>query len=122
VSKIQIGFDGPGQPDCKLQTTKDKRIEVTYTAPVAGEYKIHVKYNDLPVPGSPFKLKVVGDVKAALEKVKISGATKEGKVNVENNIVVDGREVGILGELMMGIKKGTVGGLFYLLINLYTCG
>ncbi|XP_035706839.1 filamin-B isoform X2 [Folsomia candida] len=97
VSKIQIGFDGPGQPECRLNTKKDKSIDVTYTSPVAGEYKIHVRYDDKPIPGSPFKCKIIGDVKGAVDKVKASGDTKEGKVNVNNTILVDGREVGILG-------------------------
>jgi hypothetical protein len=57
VTKIQIGFDGPSQPDCKLVTKKDKSVDVTYMAPVAGEYKIHVRYDEKPVIGSPFKLK-----------------------------------------------------------------
>lgn len=65
---------------------------------MAGEYKVHVRYNDNPVPGSPFKCKIIGDVKSAVEKIKSSGATTEGKLNVENLIKVDGREVGILGK------------------------
>lgn len=97
VSKIQIGFDGPGQPDCKLNTKKDQSIEVTYTASVAGDYQIHVRYEDKAVPGSPFKCKIIGDVKGAVGKMKASGDTKEGKLNATNTILIDGREVGILG-------------------------
>jgi hypothetical protein len=100
VSKIQIGFDGPSQPDCKLVTKKDKTIDVTYTAPVAGEYKIHVRYEDKPIPGSPFKCKIIGDVSSAVGKMKISGDIKEGKINSNNSILIDGREVGILGTSM----------------------
>jgi len=97
VTKIQIGFEGASQPDCKLVTKKDKSIDVTYTAPVAGEYKIHVRYDGTPVTGSPYKCKILGEVKTALAKVKVSGATKDGRVNQENNIIIDGRDVGIVG-------------------------
>lgn len=105
MSKIQIGFDGPAQPQCTLTTKKDKSVDVAYTAPVAGEYKIHVKYDDKAVTGSPFKCKIIGDVKAAVGKVKVSGAVKEGKVNKENDILIDGREVGILGRFVY-VEKG----------------
>jgi len=104
MTKIQIGFDGPAQPDCKLTTKKDKSVDVTYTAPVAGDYKIHVQYADKHVPGSPFKCKIIGDVKAAVGKVKSSGATKEGKINTDNTILIDGREVGIVGGLTANME------------------
>jgi len=98
VTKLQIGFDGPSQPQCKLTTNKDKSVDVTYTAAVAGDYKIHIRYDEKPLNGSPFKCKIVGDVKASVSKVKLLGATKEAKINADNEVVVDGREVGICGK------------------------
>lgn len=65
---------------------------------MGGDYKIHVKYKDAYVHSSPFKVKIVGDVKASVDKVKTSGAIKEAKNNADNAITVDGREVGISGK------------------------
>lgn len=79
-------------------TKKDKSVDVTYITAVGGDYKIHVKYKDAYVHSSPFKVKIVGDVKASVDKVKTSGAIKEAKNNADNTITVDGREVGISGK------------------------
>jgi len=99
VAQLQIGFEGPAQPEVKLVTKKDKSVDVTYITAVGGDYKIHVKYKDAYVHSSPFKVKIVGDVKASVDKVKTSGAIKEAKNNADNAITVDGREVGISGGL-----------------------
>jgi filamin len=99
VTKLQIGFEGPAQPEVKLVTKKDKTVDVTFITAVGGDYKIHVKYKDNYIHSSPFKCKIVGDVKASVDKVKSSGAIKEAKNNADNTITIDGREVGISGGL-----------------------
>ncbi|CAL8124202.1 unnamed protein product [Orchesella dallaii] len=99
VTLLQIGFDGPSQPEVKLVTKKDNQVDVTYTVNVAGEYKIHVKYNDNYIHGSPYKCKILGDVKASVQKVKVTGAVKDALSGKSNEIIIDGREVGISGGL-----------------------
>lgn len=99
VTQLQIGFDGPSQPEVKLVTKKDNGVDVTYTVNVAGDYKIHVKYGEHYIHGSPYKCKILGDVKASVQKVKVTGATKEALSGKSNDITVDGREVGISGGL-----------------------
>jgi len=99
ITLLQIGFDGPSQPECKLVTNKNKNVDVTYTTKVAGDYKIHIRYQDKNIPGSPFKTKILGDAKASVSKVKISGAIKEAKINESNQIIVDAREAGLTGGL-----------------------
>jgi hypothetical protein len=100
VTKLQIGFEGPAQPEVKLVTKKDKTVDVTFITAVGGDYKIHVKYNDNYIHASPYKCKIVGDVKASVDKVKSSGAIKEAKNNADNQITIDGREVGISGTII----------------------
>jgi filamin len=105
VSKLALAFDGPSKPECKMTTQKDGSVDVVYTTALAGEYKIHVKFDDEHVPGSPFAVKILGDVKANVQKVKVSGpAIKTGKVNAVNDIVVDAREAGITSGLQVSME------------------
>lgn len=97
VKKLQIGFEGPAQPETKLVTKANKNVDVTFVTAVGGNYKIHVMYDEHYISGSPYNCKIIGDVKPSVDKVKVSGAIKEAKVNVENEILIDGKEVGICG-------------------------
>lgn len=94
---ISLGYNlGPSKPECKMTTQKDGSVDVVYTTPLAGDYKIHIKFEDAHIQGSPFLAKILGDVKGAVQKVKVTGAaTKNGKMNVVNEIIVDAREAGI---------------------------
>lgn len=54
-------------------------------------------YDEHYVCGSPFNCKLVGDVKPSVDKIKVTGAIKEAKKDVENEILIDGKDVGICG-------------------------
>lgn len=97
VKKLQIGFEGPSQPETKLVTKANKNVDVTFTTPVGGNYKIHVMYDEHYVLGSPYNCKLVGDVKPSVDKIKVSGAIKEAKKDEQNEILIDGKDVGICG-------------------------
>lgn len=103
VKKLQIGFEGPSQPETKLVTKANKNVDVTFTSPVGGNYKIHVMYDEHYVSGSPFNCKLVGDVKPSVDKIKVSGAIKEAKKDEENEILIDGKDVGICGKIKQKI-------------------
>lgn len=96
VTKLQIAFEGPAQPETKLVTKENKTVDVTFVTAVGGNYKIHVMYDGHYVQGSPYNCKIIGDVKPSVDKVKVSGAIGEAKANVENEVIIDGREVGIV--------------------------
>jgi len=105
VSKLALAFDGPSKPECKMTTQKDGSVDVVYTTQLAGDYKIHVKFEDEHIQGSPFAVKILGDVKANVQKVKVSGpALKTGKNNVTNEIIVDAREAGITSGLQVSME------------------
>lgn len=105
VTQIQIAFEGPSQPKATLVTNKDKTVDVTYTTQVPGDYKIHIKYSDKNIPGSPFKCTILGDIKASISKVKLGGPGLTGaKSNVTNEIVVDSTEAGFSGGLSAHIE------------------
>jgi len=79
-----------------MTTQKDGSVDVIYTTPLAGDYKIHIKFEEGHIQGSPFVVKILGDVQKAVQKVKVSGpALKNGKMNVVNEIIVDARDAGI---------------------------
>ncbi len=101
MKKLQIGFEGPSQPETKLVTKANKNVDVTFTTPVGGNYKIHVMYDEHYVSGSPYMCKLVGDVKPSVDKIKVSGAIKEAKKDVENEILIDGKDVGICGTVKL---------------------
>ena len=96
VALLAVAFDGPAKPECMLTTQKDGSVDAAYKTPVPGEYKIHIKFNDKHIDGSPFKVKILGDKKAAVEKIKVTGeAVTTGKACLTNEIIVDAVEAGI---------------------------
>jgi len=105
VSKLAIAFDGPSKPECKMTTQKDGSVDVCYTTPLAGDYKIHIKFEEAHIQGSPFLVKILGDVQKAVQKVKVTGpALKNGKMNAINEIIVDARDAGITSGLQVAME------------------
>jgi filamin len=104
VSLLAVAFDGPARPECMLTTQKDGSVDAAYKTPVPGEYKIHIKFNDKHIEGSPFKVKILGDKTAAVGKIKVSGASKEGKALITNEIIVDATEAGITSGLQCAME------------------
>lgn len=106
---------GPSKPEIVFKDNKDGSVEVTYVPKVGGDYKIHVNYEEKPVKGSPFYLKIKGNTantKKLVERISCSGdALKQGKVGVVNEVIVDCKDAGITGGLaiaMEGPSKPTV--------------
>jgi len=105
VSKLALAFDGPSKPECKMTTQKDGSVDVSYTTQLAGDYKVHIKFEEKHIQGSPFSVKILGDVKAAVENVKVAATTtKTGKNNAVNEVVVDAREAGITSGLQVSME------------------
>lgn len=81
---------------------------MTYVPKVGGDYKIHVSYEDKPVKGSPFFLKVKGNTestKKLVERISCSGeAMKQGKVGVSNEVLVNCKDAGITGGLKIAME------------------
>ena len=81
---------------------------MTYVPKVGGDYKIHVSYEDKPVKGSPFFLKVKGNSESTrklVEKISCTGeALKSGKVGTVNEVVVDCKDAGITGGLAIAME------------------
>ena len=81
---------------------------MTYVPKVGGDYKIHVSYEDKPVKGSPFYLKITGNAentKKLVEKISCSGdALSEGKVGTVNEVTVNCKDAGITGGLSIAME------------------
>lgn len=91
-----------------FKDNKDGSVEVTYVPKIGGDYKIHVNYEDKPVKGSPFYLKVKHNeenTKKIVERITCSGdALKEGKVGAVNEVVVNCKDAGITGGLGIAME------------------
>lgn len=91
-----------------FKDNKDGSVEVQYTPKVGGDYKIHVSYEGKPVKGSPYFLKVKGNIsntKKLVERITCSGeAMSKGKVGTVNEILVNVKDAGITGGLSIAME------------------
>lgn len=91
-----------------FKDNKDNSVEVTYVPKVGGDYKIHVSYEDKPVKGSPFFLKVKGNnenTKKLVQRITCTGeALKTGKVGTVNEVMVNCKDAGITGGLAIAME------------------
>jgi len=55
---LQVAMEGPSKPEVSFKDNKDGTLKVCYKPDKAGQYKIHLKFGDLHVPGSPFVINV----------------------------------------------------------------
>lgn len=98
VTQLQVGFEGPSQPEVKLVTRKNKNVDVTFIPEVGGDYKIHIKYKGEYIFKSPFLCKIIGSSRTKLGKLTCSGDTQKGRIGVKNSIIIDGRQLSVNGE------------------------
>ena len=59
VAPLGLGIDGPAEVKIETVDNKDGTVDVTYHPTEAGEYDVNVNFDGKPVPGSPFKAKIV---------------------------------------------------------------
>ena len=59
IGGLSVAMEGPSKPEVSFRKNeKDGTFILGYKPENAGEYKLHLKFNDKPVPGSPFAIKV----------------------------------------------------------------
>jgi filamin len=51
-------MEGTSKPEVSYRNNDNGTSTVTYKPLSIGEYKLHLKYMDKPVPGSPFTIKI----------------------------------------------------------------
>ncbi|XP_065067168.1 filamin-A-like isoform X4 [Rhopilema esculentum] len=85
----------------KVSDNGDGTYDIEYTPKELGVYTLDVTYENVPVPGSPFKFKVV---KPGPRKVKVHGpGLKKGYVNKPNAFIIDTKGAGP-GELSLAVE------------------
>lgn len=108
IANLSVAFEGPSKPEINFKDNKDGSVDVAYVPRVPGDYKIHLNYDSKPVKGSPFFLKISGEeaaTKKVVDLIKCSGpGLKEGKKDVNNEILVDCKEAGITGGLSVAME------------------
>uniref|UniRef100_A0AC35U6T8 Calponin-homology (CH) domain-containing protein n=1 Tax=Rhabditophanes sp. KR3021 TaxID=114890 RepID=A0AC35U6T8_9BILA len=101
--KLDVSFDGPSKADLKLVDHKSGCHELQYKVPKSGEYLIGIKWNNVHIPESPFKVFVAAstDQSCLLELAGFPGGavlinkpctfnllTHNAKGNIEAQLVV----------------------------------
>ncbi|KAF7496661.1 Filamin-C [Sarcoptes scabiei] len=108
VSGLTVAFEGPTKPEINFNSSKDGAVDVGYTPKAGGQYKIHIKYEGKEIVGSPFKCNITGDEathRKLTEKVKVGGPNiSAGKVNQENQLIIDCKEAGITGGISFAME------------------
>ena len=51
-------MEGPSKPEISFKNAPDGTIKVLYKPSVAGAYKLNIKFDGLPLPGSPYSITV----------------------------------------------------------------
>jgi len=55
---INFAMEGPSKPEVNFRNNNDMTITVQYKPTVAGDYRLHLKFNDIHLPGSPFPITI----------------------------------------------------------------
>ena len=55
---LNIAVEGPSKPEVGFKDNRDGTLTVNYKPETPGQYKIHLKFGDFHVPGSPFSINV----------------------------------------------------------------
>ncbi|XP_054153776.1 filamin-A-like [Oppia nitens] len=108
VTGLTVAFEGPSKPEINFHNNKDGSVDVAYTPKTGGDYKIHVKYENKEIIGSPFSCRITGDHKTHkqyVDKIKVSGPNlATGSVNKTNEVHVDCKDAGITGGINFAME------------------
>ena len=55
AADLRVSIKGSATVKHEVREGKDGGLEVTYAAPMSGEYRISISMGPTPVPGSPFR-------------------------------------------------------------------
>ena len=59
IGGLSVSMEGPAKPEINFKKNeKDGTMILTYKPDTAGQYKLHLKFADIHVPGSPFPINV----------------------------------------------------------------
>ena len=107
--RVNCTIDGPAEPSANREPMDDGNLEITYTPPLPGEYKVTVQVDGKHIKGSPYKVEVIGEKDPKLERVsKVDVAGKGiaiGKCCMQNEFWIDGRKANITAGLTVHIKN-----------------
>lgn len=83
---------------CGLKLLKSGQLAIVFTPREQGDHTVSVRRRGNHIGGSPFRFDVLSRDIGDAKQVKISGkGLKEGKVNVENEIIINTKEAGFGG-------------------------
>ncbi|RWS08417.1 Cheerio / Filamin-A/C -like protein [Dinothrombium tinctorium] len=91
ATHCSVGIEGPTKPSIRFSTETRGTIDCFWTPPIAGIYKIFVRYNNDQVRGSPFLCRIDNPPnQALLPRIRCSGeALKTGFLNIYNEVIIE---------------------------------
>ena len=92
---LNLQLEGPTEVEFTVDDHEDGTATVKYFPKEAGEYNVHVLFDDKVVPGAPFNPVFVPETDASKVKAYGPGLNREGvKVGDLGDFVIDTREAG----------------------------
>jgi filamin len=59
IDSLDFQMEGPGKAEVSFIENKDGTLTVCYIPPKPGDYRLHLKYSDIHLPGSPFTITIL---------------------------------------------------------------
>ncbi|KAG9509537.1 Filamin-A [Fragariocoptes setiger] len=97
INAVIVTPSGLEEP-CSLKQLSNGQLAISFTPREQGQHTVNVKRLGNHMQGSPFKFDVLSRDIGDAKQVKISGkGIKEGKTNVDNEIIISTKEAGFGG-------------------------
>jgi len=58
IGGLNVSMEGPAKPEINFKNTSGGILILQYKPSAVGNYKLHLKFQEIHVPGSPFAIKV----------------------------------------------------------------
>lgn len=80
AGSLSLSVEGPSKAKIDFKDRKDGTCYVSYVVQDPGEYRVGIKFNDQPIPDSPFKVYVMPQ-KGDASKIELGRVPEDLKVN-----------------------------------------
>ncbi|RWS25249.1 Cheerio / Filamin-A/C -like protein, partial [Leptotrombidium deliense] len=58
IGGLSVSMEGPAKPEINFKNSNGGVLILQYKPSVPGQYKLHLKFQEIHVPGSPFPIRV----------------------------------------------------------------
>jgi len=79
---LAISVEGPSKAEVDFNDRKDGSCHVSYVVEEPGEYSVGIRFNEVHIPGSPYKVCILPSAEEA-ERVRLSNVAADGPVGTD---------------------------------------